>query len=62
VWNNLPAHVFGTLWGTASGKLGGLFGVVPVFFRQRNFYPVLAPLSFLYGQTSNSQARHSARF
>lgn len=32
LWNNLPAHVLGTLWGTASGKLGGLFGVVPVFF------------------------------
>lgn len=40
-WNNHPAHVFGTLWGTTSGKLGGLLRCRACSVRQRHFYRML---------------------
>ena len=41
LWNNLPAQVFGTLWGSASGKLGGLHRCRACSVRQRHFYRML---------------------
>ena len=43
LWNNLPAHVFGTLWGTASGKLGGLPTVSCLFCSAPSFLPHVVP-------------------
>ena len=47
LWNNLPAHVFGTLWGTTSGKLGGLHRCRACSVRQRHSYRCCTELSSL---------------
>ena len=42
-WNNRPAHVFGTLWGTASGQAWRFTTVSCLFCSATSFLPHVAP-------------------
>ena len=61
-WNNLPAHVPSTLWGTTSGKLGGFGRCRAGSVRHLIFIACCAVLSFSRCDqlnTADAPTRHS---